>query len=109
VIRHRTVRYNLNEDAHESGPHVATVSLDMLASGTRTIDNAAFFARWREAVGPQPDVIALKFTEPTRGPAGRPIEIRLSGADLDDLKAASEDLKACLARMEYLKQTKGPR
>ncbi len=96
LVLHRTVRFNENEDAHETGPHVATVSLDLLPSAERSIDNARIFELWRRETGPQADVIALKFTEPTLGPAGRAIDIRLSGDDLRELKAAGEALKAWL-------------
>ncbi|MEL6336484.1 MAG: efflux RND transporter permease subunit, partial [Pseudomonadota bacterium] len=98
LVRHRTVTFNENEDAHESGPHVATVSLDLLTSELRTIDNERFSALWRDETGPQPDVISLKFTEPSVGPGGRAIDIRLSGDDLQDLKAASAELKNWLER-----------
>ncbi|MEM7237488.1 MAG: efflux RND transporter permease subunit [Pseudomonadota bacterium] len=93
LVRHRTVRFNENEDANESGSHVATVSLDLLSSEQRSIDNESFFALWREEIGVQADIISLKFTEPTIGPAGRAIDIRLSGTDLDELRSASAEIK----------------
>ncbi|MEO1503765.1 MAG: efflux RND transporter permease subunit [Pseudomonadota bacterium] len=94
LIQHRTVKFNENQDAYESGPHVATISLDVLGSEIRTIDNEQFFALWRKEVGPVPDVISLKFAEPSLGPAGRAIDIRLIGDDLAELKAASDELQA---------------
>ncbi|MEL6477532.1 MAG: efflux RND transporter permease subunit [Pseudomonadota bacterium] len=96
LVRHRTVRFNENEDANETGTHVATVSLDLLSSEQRTIDNESFFALWREKTGVQADVISLKFTEPSVGPAGRAIDIRLFGTDLEELRAASAELKQWL-------------
>ena len=57
-------------------------------------------ADWRSETGTVPDVIALKFTEPSLGPAGRAIEIRLSGRDLKSLKTASEELQAWLSRYQ---------
>ncbi|WP_285672815.1 efflux RND transporter permease subunit, partial [Paralimibaculum aggregatum] len=96
LVRHTTVKFNVNDDAHETGAHVATVSLDLLSSESRSIDNQHFFARWRAETGRQADVISLKFAEPSLGPAGRAIEIRLSGEDLGELKAASEALKTWL-------------
>ncbi|MEM6547466.1 MAG: efflux RND transporter permease subunit [Pseudomonadota bacterium] len=100
LVLHRTVTFNENDDANENGAHVATVSLDLLTSELRTIDNERFFALWREETGPQPDVISLKFTEPSLGPGGRAIDIRLSGEDLDALKAASTELVAWLEGYE---------
>ncbi len=100
LLINRTVKYNENADSHEAGAHVATVSIDVLSSEVRTLDNEALLAEWRRETGTIPDVIALKFTEPTLGPAGRAIEIRLSGRDLEALKSASEELQAWLSRYE---------
>ena len=96
LVVNRTVRFNENADAYESGPHVATVSIDVLTSEQRTVNNEELLGLWREEIGAVPDLIALKFTEPTIGPAGRAIDIRLVGDDLAGLKAASEDLQRWL-------------
>lgn len=93
LVRSRTIKYNENADAYESGPHVATVSVDLLTSETRTRNLEQLLAAWREETGKIPDVISLKFTEPSIGPAGRAIDIRLTGSDLEELKAASNDLQ----------------
>ncbi len=93
LLRNITVKYNQNADAYESGPHVATISADLLTSQLRTVENAQVLAAWREETGAIPDVIALKFAEPSIGPAGRAIDIRLTGPDLAELKAASLELQ----------------
>ena len=100
LVRHVTVFYGLNRDAFESGAHVATVSADLLPSARRTVRPDAVMARWRAAAGPLPDVIALKFDEPTIGPAGIDIDMRLKGDDLDRLKAAALELQDWLWRYE---------
>lgn len=99
-IRHRTVTFNKNEDSHETGPHVATVSLDLIDSEARPITNQELFSLWREETGAQADVIALRFSEPTLGPGGLAIEFQLTGENLDELKAASDDLKVWLEGYE---------
>ena len=96
LVRNVGVQYNRNDDAHESGAHVATVTVDLLRSEVRNARLSDVLDRWRVAVGDIPDVIALKFTEPQIGPGGRPIDIRLVGEDLGELKAASTDLLAWL-------------
>jgi hydrophobic/amphiphilic exporter-1 (mainly G- bacteria), HAE1 family len=93
LIRHVTVSYGVNRDAFESGAHVATVSVDLLPSAKRNIRPGAILARWRKIVGPQPDVVALKYAEATIGPAGIAIDMRLKGDDLVALKAASIELQ----------------
>ena len=96
LVRNVGVQYNRNDDAHESGSHIATVIVDLLRSETRNASLDDVLERWRETVGDLPDVIAIKYTEPQLGPAGRPIDIRLLGRDLDELKAASSELRAWL-------------
>lgn len=92
LIEHISVLYNINADAGETGPHVATVSLDLLSAEVRTATIDKVIHQWRDLIGNVPDAIALAFKEPNIGPAGLPIEIRLRGNDLDELKQASTSL-----------------
>ncbi len=93
LIRHVSVFYGVNRDAFESGSHVATVSVDLLPSAERISRPDDIMAVWREAVGELPDVISLKYTETSIGPAGIAIDMRLKGDDLVALKAASMELQ----------------
>ncbi|GBC63683.1 AcrB/AcrD/AcrF family protein [Desulfonema ishimotonii] len=101
LIQNISVQFNVNSDAYESGAHVATVSADLLKAEVRNAQVDDVLNRWREIVGQVPDVISLKFTEPSIGPAGRAIDIRLRGHDLDQMKSASLEMQA------WLKQFKG--
>jgi multidrug efflux pump subunit AcrB len=96
LVRNVLVQYNVNAGAYETGPHVATVTADLLSAQVRRGRIADIAALWRERIGTLPDVLSLTFKEPQTGPAGLPIEIRLQGAGLDDLKAAAEELQAWL-------------
>lgn len=93
LIRHISTYYGVNADSFESGSHVATISADLLPSDIRTLRPDAVMAAWRETVGPLPDVISLKFAEPTIGPAGIAIDMRLKGDNLKTLKSAAIELK----------------
>ena len=92
LVRNIGVQFNRNDDAHETGAHIATVVVDLLQSEMREASLDEVIERWRAKVGEIPDVISLKFTEPRIGPAGRPIDIRLLGEDLEELKTASAAL-----------------
>jgi len=100
MVRNVSELYNTNVDAFESGPHLATVSADLLRAEERngTVDD--MLARWRELVGDHPDVIALKFTDKERGVAGKAIDLRLQGNNLEQLKRAALDLQRFLARFK---------
>lgn len=97
LVRQVGIEYGVNTDSFERGPHLATVTADLLAAETRTSSVDEIVQRWRAATGEIPDVIAIKFAEFQIGIAGRPIDIRLSGRDLGRLKAASLDLQDWLS------------
>ncbi len=92
LIDNYTVLFNTNADAGESGPHVATVSLDLLSAEERNTNIDTIISRWRETIGDIPDVINITYKEPSIGPGGLPIELQLQGNDLKRLKQASRAL-----------------
>jgi multidrug efflux pump subunit AcrB len=101
LIEDISVQYNQNADAYETGPHVATVTADLLTAELRQGRIDDILQHWRKAVGVVPDVISLNFKEPAIGPAGLDIEIRLQGWDLQQLKSAALELQ------QWLSQYKG--
>ncbi|MCP5371377.1 MAG: efflux RND transporter permease subunit [Hyphomicrobiales bacterium] len=94
LVRNIGVQFSKNADAYETGPHLATVAVDLLSAEVRDARMDEVIALWRQKMGALPDVISLKFTESVIGPAGRAIDVRLRGADLDELKAASLTLQS---------------
>ncbi len=92
VVKHISVLYNINADAGEKGSHVATIFLDLLNAENRTGTMDDIISKWRTLAGDIPDAIAIAFKEPAIGPGGLPIEIRLKGKDLSELKLASTQL-----------------
>ncbi|NQV47593.1 MAG: efflux RND transporter permease subunit [Rhodospirillaceae bacterium] len=96
LVNNISIRYGINKDANESGPHVATVSVDLLDAEIRGATLIQVMNLWRDETGPIPDVLAVNFVEFQHGPAGRAIDVRLHGQDLDKLKMASLELQAWL-------------
>jgi len=92
VVKHISVLFNTNADAGETGTHVATISLDLLNAEDRSGTMEDIINAWRTFAGDLPDALALAFKEPAIGPGGLPIEIRLKGKDLSQLKLASTRL-----------------
>ncbi|MEO1335595.1 MAG: efflux RND transporter permease subunit, partial [Myxococcota bacterium] len=88
-VRNASTRFNFNPDAGETGPHLATITVDLLPAEVRVGRLDDFIRRWREAIGPLSDVVVANFTEPTVGPAGFAIEVRMRGDDLETLDAAA--------------------
>ncbi len=93
LVKSINIGFNNNIDAYESGPHIATITVDLLGTDERILKADEVLNRWRQETGILPDVIALKFTEPAIGPAGRAIDVRLQGEDLNRLSAAAFDMK----------------
>ena len=93
LVQQVAIFYGQNPDAFETGPHVARIVVDLLSTEVRQTKMSTFRDTWREEVGTLTDVIALKFSEPTIGPGGRAIDIRLLGNDLNALKRASVEVQ----------------
>ncbi|MCG8512282.1 MAG: efflux RND transporter permease subunit [Rhodospirillales bacterium] len=96
LVEHIGVQFNRNDDAFESGPHVATITADLLSAEIRSTKLDDLLNLWRERVGVLPDVLNVKYSGLEIGIAGLPIDIRLMGKDLNRLKAASMELQAWL-------------
>ncbi len=85
------VEFNKNKDAFETGPHVATVTVDLLSAEVRDTRIDDFIAAWKKEIGSPADAISLTVSADAFGPAGRPIEVRVQGTDLEQLKQASTE------------------
>jgi multidrug efflux pump subunit AcrB len=101
IVAESTIQYNQNLDANETGPHVATLKADLISSDQRKVRINEILQRWRNETGIVADAIAINYKEPTIGPAGLPVEIRLVGEDLATLKSASLELQ------DWLRQYRG--
>lgn len=102
LVKSITVSFNKNLDSFENGSHVATIAADLLTAERRVGRIDDIIQRWREETGALPGVINLNFKEPTVGPGGLAVNIRLNGADLEELKSASNDLQNWLQRYNGL-------
>ncbi len=100
LIQTAVVEFNQNLDAFETGPHVATITVDLLDAETRDARIDEIVAAWRAATGPLPDVLTLNFSEPSFGPGGRPIELRIQGNEFAPLQSAAAEVEQWLLQFE---------
>ena len=100
LVLNTSVQFNQNRDAYENGPHVATVTVDLLGAEKRTGRVDDYIAAWREEIGPIPSLISLTLTEPAMGPGGRAIEIRLRGKKIERMRQAIAEVKAWFEQFE---------
>lgn len=100
LVNSHSVFYNLNVDAQESGPHLATVSADLLPAQYRQVSIKQLVQDWKKKVGPIADMVSLKFTDKERGIAGNSIDIRIQGDSLPTLKKVSWALQKWLKKFD---------
>jgi len=100
LVEHITEQYNFNPDADESGPHVATVRLDLRGAESRNTVIDEFVAAWRNEIGTIADPVSLVFKQPVMGPGGRAVEIQMQNDDLTELKAASIEIQQYLSQFD---------
>ena len=96
LIRHVQVFYSNNADAGEEGPHLATISLDLLDAEKRITSLNELRNLWMDLTGPIAGVVSVQFKEPQLGPAGQAISIRLQHDDLQQLASAAWELQTWL-------------
>jgi multidrug efflux pump subunit AcrB len=93
LVKHIQIFYSENGDAQEQGGHLATISLDLLDAETRQTSLAELTQLWRKNTPVISDALSMQFKEPSFGPSGQAISIRLQGEDLNELSNASWDLQ----------------
>jgi multidrug efflux pump subunit AcrB len=76
--------------------NVGEVLLELAPAEDRRVTSSEIARRWREATGQIPDAIELSFTA-TIFSAGEPVNVQLSGLDLERLEGASERVKLALS------------
>ncbi len=97
AINSVAVKYVQNKDAFETGPHLATLNVDLLTAEQRNYSLHELKQAWQQAAATLPEPWQIVIAEPSFGLAGRAVEIRLRGDDLDQLAAASYQLQHFLA------------
>lgn len=93
LVQSYTVTYSSNADTPEIGAHMATVSAKLLPAGSRSTEVTKIIDRWKKLVGPMPDMAAFRITDKERGAGGKPIDIRLQGDDLNDLRTTAKEMR----------------
>jgi len=96
LVKNVRVTFSQHVDAFETGPHLATIAVDLLSAEKRKGTIAELTNDWRTRVGKIPAVLSIQYRQPQIGPAGRAIHIRLQGDNMDELALASGEMKAWL-------------
>ncbi|HEX5053204.1 MAG TPA: efflux RND transporter permease subunit [Planctomycetota bacterium] len=86
----------------QSGSHLAELNVQLLASELRTVASNDIMSRLRERVGAVPDAVDLQFTTSFFS-TGKDIDVELYHADMNELRAAVDDLEQELRSMPDIK------
>ena len=76
--------------------HVGEVTIELTPSETRTYNSEQVGLMWREMTGPIPEAVDIDFTMSAMAP-GDDIDVQLAGPNMDDLRAAADQIKRRLA------------
>ncbi|MFP7569576.1 efflux RND transporter permease subunit [Marivita sp. S2033] len=74
------------------------ISIELIDADARPFTSGAFVSELQDAVPRHPLVETISFRSWASGPASDALDVQFFGASAETLKAASEDLKAALAR-----------
>ncbi len=96
LVQNIQIAFSKNSDAGEEGEHLATIKLDLLNTESRVNSLHDLKRAWSANFIPEAEVLAVQFKEPTLGPAGQAIAIRLQGNALSELSEASWKLQRWL-------------
>ncbi len=79
----------------ESGAHLAEVSAELALTQERSVTSQEISDRWRERIGEIPDAVLLDFSSSMMS-AGDPINIQLTGSDVNKLRQVAEEVRSVL-------------
>ncbi|MBN2647839.1 MAG: efflux RND transporter permease subunit [Thiotrichales bacterium] len=99
ILKVAVVHYN--ESTRQTGANFSGINIELVEPDQRKTLNSEFIRVWQEKAGTVPGLEVLTIEAPRMGPPGSDIDIRLSGANPQQLKAAS------LALQEVLNQVTG--
>ena len=81
-----------------TGDHIGGVRVELKPSDQRDIRTQALIEAWRSRVRPLPGLETMTILKRPAGPPGREIDIRVTGDDVQALKAAAGDIIELLGR-----------
>ncbi|MEO0978358.1 MAG: efflux RND transporter permease subunit, partial [Pseudomonadota bacterium] len=83
----------LGQAGNNRGDNVANISVQLSRSEDRTVRTPEIVRAWRAALPAIPGAARVAVAERRGGPPGRDLDIRLTSASLQELKAAAEELQ----------------
>ncbi len=79
-----------------NGDELGSLYVEMVPIDSRTVTNKAFIKEWRTRIQLPAGIEKFSIDQSSSGPGGKPIEIKLSGSDINILKKASLEIQGIL-------------
>ncbi len=86
-------------NARRSGDHIGGVRAELIDPDQRRIRNRDIIAAWRAKLPARPAIESISIIEPRAGPPGEDINIKISGANIAQVKRAAQKLTDALSRI----------
>ena len=102
AVGYSTMTGGPNPESTVTGSNIGSIIVELAKSEVRDSDAFEVSEKWREYTGPIPGARQLTFQAGAAGPVGLPVDIRLTGPDFDQLKAASLEIQDRLKQFEGL-------
>ncbi|MCK5618314.1 MAG: efflux RND transporter permease subunit, partial [Candidatus Krumholzibacteria bacterium] len=93
----RSSRGHGSEGSGFAMSNLGEVAVELAPSEDRAVTSPEIASRWRDMTPPIPDVVSLTFSASIFSP-GEPINVQLTGLNIENLQAASERLKRELTK-----------
>ncbi len=81
----------------ERSSALGEASIELMPAELRRVDIAEVISAWRKGIGTIPGTETVTVTRQEPGPTAKPVEIRLLGEDLEQLRRAADEVRAKLA------------
>ncbi len=89
-----------SDSSPTTGDYAGGYTVELAPSDLRTVRTSEFMAAWEAEMRPVPGLESLTLFEVNvAGPPGKDLDVRLSGAPLDQMKAAAMEIRREVARI----------
>jgi len=92
IARHGTTSGQEQTGGSQAGDQFGSLVVELVNAEQRAISTSDFMDRWRARVQRPPGIESLTLVAQRGGPPGRDIDVRLTGAEPEKLKAAAQEL-----------------
>lgn len=95
-IKERQADFSRTSSTSFNGDEFGALKIEVFSADSRETSNRELIAAWRKKIIRPAGIEKFSIDQARAGPSGKPIELKLTGTDMDNLKAASLELQDVL-------------